>query len=1280
MSSVSPSPLIALISSECSQKHAHNRGFKSLSHFIFPFTSHECQVREPIDNLKASQRIRLDIRDISSDGHLLTLSVLPYVLIQALKTCTDVSQSIKLFRDVLARCSEPSEHESFGHYLACIFVVSTEDENPLGEFSKMIQTQQTLYNTTSTLMIPGHCSTPKWAAPHAKTPRHYILLHDSRSPRSSTERRDELLAQMCATYGNDNCQMLQLDSDSESAEMKGVWDEIDEFNDVLEKGLEEAHQHSTDAIAPGPNGASNQQSPSSPTSSVATISSTMPAVGSVSPNSHPNSTVVWKSSKKLASLADAKAVQAILSKFLDVCLIPYVEKEMRFLYETAGQKKGIGKSFTSMKRWFGSGTALSNMATPITYAWDSSEMQTRRLADLLLMFGFPNSAFEQYRGLKRDLEADKAMAAHAVALEMCCVALHSAQPQLNANQFMIKYLETPVSLLIEHAKRYPSILRCAFNIADIYSDLGLHKEAALNLAKVSSIEGDHLVAVAQTLAAEQFEKAGMGRKASFHRVLAANRFSNAAIPALSFDCYRLALPAFDKKHWGVLDEHLAVRLLEEGQKAGVMTTDIASECIRRLVAVCPKLSPSLQTERLRTIVNALDIYFPHRNEPVEMLTDIPKVEMETVKAIYGERPLWNEIDENEHQSVSSDGWITVERAAHHALFGASAPYRGMQLVSDEHSDNQKIRETPAGERFRVMVDLTNPLKIPIHLQNLRLSVSDIHNQSGIEGSEKSIPELGALEHLQLDPEETKTIELYVFPRVGCLKFRVDGLLFQLAVDQKDVEARVPLKCRGKRLNKTAKQQKSKIYTNDERLSATVAQKPWPLVEFRVIKSPHQWSYCDQAQRYQLEIENIGHENVMSMCLATNAFDRVAAGSIDENEHHQQFKMNLAANNAKVATFRFEEGSTSSTDSFLKIGEKKRIFFDVRSSDEPTGSTVAPKQSNTVILIAYRSSNGTMRQWRRVIDGERRRLIALTAEILDLDTKSFSIHLKNCVAVSQAALSRVEILRIRTDRNEASTGIKNDCSTTVLPSVNRRVEIESEQTDTIVARLVPLSQGETIKESWLTTTTSVTPPKWPCPAEIHSTMDDEFASKIAEKIGILWKANIVNNEGLVTSFIGESFIDDPFVKLKTLKKDDSVLSSLRISCETTAKEISHNFSASHICELPITLLIQNKDLQRRPVSVSIKLSSKVREPVDGIHLVAPENRHQMWIDRPVRKQTIGIDDEAKLEMKWKITHAAVYDVGGANLSIEAIFEGSNDAVIFKVPSVLSVVKSSSYTVV
>ena len=242
--------------------------------------------------------------------------------------------------------------------------------------------------------------------------------------------------------------------------MKGVWQEIDEFNDVLEKGLEEAHKHSTDTIpsTPGTNGgATSLQSPSSPTF-VSTISSTMSAVGGVSPNSQQssNNPAVWKTSSKIASLQDAKNVQAALSKFLTVCLGPYVEKEMRMLYETAGQKKSFTKSITSvssgMRKWFGTGSSSNNLATPITYAWDSIEMQTRRLADLLLMFGFPGAAYDQYHSLKKDLEVDKAMAAHAVALEMCAVALHISQPNLNSKQYPIRYLDPPVKLLIEHAK------------------------------------------------------------------------------------------------------------------------------------------------------------------------------------------------------------------------------------------------------------------------------------------------------------------------------------------------------------------------------------------------------------------------------------------------------------------------------------------------------------------------------------------------------------------------------------------------------------------------------------------------------------------------------------------------------------------------------------------------------------------------------------------------------------------------------------------------------------
>lgn len=1285
MSSEPPGPLIALISSTCSQKHAINRGFKSLAHLIYPFTTHECSLREPVENTKISHCVRLDIRDITSDGHLLTLSVLPYVLIQALKNFTDVGQSIKLFRDVLSRWAEPSEHESFGHYLACIFVISTQDDNPLGELSKMIQTQQTLYNTTSTLMIPGHCAAPKWAAPHAKTPRHYILLHDSRCPRSSTERRDEVFAQMCSTYGTDNCQVLQLDSDCESTDMIGVWQEIDEFNDVLEKGLEEAHRHSCDSIPSAPD--TNNASLNSPTSFVSTISSALSSnVGSVSPTSPPtfSNSIVWKGSPKIASLADAQNVEKVLSRFLTNCLAPHVEQEIRTLYENAGQKKSISKSVASVtmgfSKWLRTGSSSNNLATPITYSWESLEMQKRRLADLFMTFGLPGAAYDQYHPLKKDLETDKAMAAHAVALEMCALSLHNAQPHLNAKQFPIRYLDPPVKLLIEHAKfrKYPSVIRCALNMAGIYADLGLHKEAAATLAQLTSMDLDHLVAVAQTLAAEQYEKAGMMRKASFHRVLAANRFSNAAISALSFDCYRQALPAFDKKHWGVLDEHLAVRLLQEGEKAGVMTPEVASECIARLVAVCPKLTPAQQSDRLKIIVHALMTYFPQRTE---LLLNIPKVEMETIKVIYGERPLWNEIDENEHQSMTPDGWVTVERAAHYALFGASAPFRGMQMVSDEHSDNQKVRDTPANERFRVMVDLTNPLKIPIDLQNVRLSVADAQFQ----GNESGSPELGALPHLHLEPEESKTVELYVFPRIGCLKFRVEGLLFQLTVDGKAVETRVALECRGKRLNKTAKQQKSKVYTNDERLSAAVSQKPWPLIEFRVLKSPHKWSYCDQAQRYQMEIENIGQEDVMAMSLATNAFDRVSAGNLDEEDRMEGLKLELAANNSKVATFAFRNtiGAENVETPFLKIGQKKRIFFDIRSSDEPTGSVVTSQA--TVILIAYRCSSGSMRQWRRVIDGERRRLIQISSEILDQDSGSFAIHLKNYVALSQAALSRVEILRIRTAKNLVSTGVGGSLETGLsrsieLSSTTRKIEIESEQTDTIVARLIP--SPAPCEEVWLSSTGQHVAPQWPCPAEIRNAMDDEAVVRIPEKIGVLWKASIVNNEGLVTSFIGESFLDDPFARKNSkLAGATSNQDALQISVETPAKEISHNFSKYSVCEIPVTVCIHNKDPAHRPAHITIKNCPKVRDAVDGIHLVAPESRQQMWLDRPTRRCTVQPGDVSVIKLRWKITHAAVYDVGGPNLTVEAVFDGATqENMIFKVPSMLSIVKSSPYTVV
>lgn len=50
---------------------------------------------------------------------------------------------IAFFRESLLRWAEPFEHEFLRTYIACLFVVSTNDADPLGELSKLIEMQHT---------------------------------------------------------------------------------------------------------------------------------------------------------------------------------------------------------------------------------------------------------------------------------------------------------------------------------------------------------------------------------------------------------------------------------------------------------------------------------------------------------------------------------------------------------------------------------------------------------------------------------------------------------------------------------------------------------------------------------------------------------------------------------------------------------------------------------------------------------------------------------------------------------------------------------------------------------------------------------------------------------------------------------------------------------------------------------------------------------------------------------------------------------------------------------
>ncbi|CAD6184673.1 unnamed protein product [Caenorhabditis auriculariae] len=846
---------------------------------------------------------------------------------------------------------------------------------------------------------------------------------------------------------------------------------------------------------------------------------------------------------------------------------------------------------------------------------------------------------------------------------MCAVALNFSQSHLTAKAFPVHYFENALQFLLSNGGKYSSVIRCAFNASRVLSKLGLKKEAAMMLSKLSALDGDQLVAIAQSEAAQKFENSGMKRKAAFYRVLAGNRFANAAIPPLAFDSYRLAFPTLGEDHWGVIEEHLSVKLLTEGSKTnGKLKAPMAFECVRRLVRVCPQLGEQQQHQRLALLVQILT-NFTAENESARL--DLPTVESKNISVICGERPLWDDTAKEEGE-VGHDEWISIERAAHHALYGSSAPFRGMQLVSNAYTDNQKIRETPIGERFRVRFELRNPLSVRLTLRNVRLSVADVHA--------KDVPvdqclQAEHVELVQIEPLEKVTLELVVRPLEGCTKFKVDGILGRLEIDENlGIHIKVPVEIKGKRLNKTPKQQKSVVYAADERLHATVSTRSWPLLDIRTLKGAPSFAYCDQAVRYVFEMENIGAETVSAMTVATNGFDCVSAGWMDENSTRIPISRSFAANSSSIVVFNF---TSPEGVPLIRVGEKKRMFIDVRMAATETSSTAfdsaETRRGPTAMLVAYRGEFGSMREWRRVVDVRRKRLLNVRSTLLDESKGLFSLSFRNCVATNEAALSRVEILRIRAASSDPATS-RNAVKLAMMTS--RKVEIESEQSDVICLSMTS-AEDEAQNELWLSK--NVDFPAWPCPIPAQN---DETACK--RQIGVFWKASVVDNEGHVSSLLGESFVDDPFEKADSVhpgEEESKKEANILISCDVE-KLVSHDFKSQRMCEVPMQVKIKNVDAKGRDAKINVKFVSKVREPISGVHLLPPETRQQLWIDRPERKLTLRGHEEKSFRLKVRMAQASVYDVGGAQLQIEALFEGEDPAAVhkFKVPNLLSVVKA------
>nr|CAD2190041.1 unnamed protein product [Meloidogyne enterolobii] len=257
-------PLIAVYTSHSAHESAEKNGL-DFAQMLLPFSSVLIQIKDPISQQQHEHKLRLDVRDLRRSGFLLSHTVFRYVIQESILSSAGTSipstnnqEEIGInsiltnsFYQTFIHWLEPSEHEFLRTYLACIFVVSTADSDPLNKLAELQAEQQWEQqneggNSTAKRISPAHCVPPKWFFPNVL--KYYVLLHDNSLQDLDKQRYEEILRAVYERYGEKFCSFITLNSanpsDSTYTSMPDIWRLlVDPIQENLQTGLKLAKQN-----------------------------------------------------------------------------------------------------------------------------------------------------------------------------------------------------------------------------------------------------------------------------------------------------------------------------------------------------------------------------------------------------------------------------------------------------------------------------------------------------------------------------------------------------------------------------------------------------------------------------------------------------------------------------------------------------------------------------------------------------------------------------------------------------------------------------------------------------------------------------------------------------------------------------------------------------------------------------------------------------------------------------------------------------------------------------
>eukprot|EP00736_Rhodelphis_marinus_P007874 Rmarinus@m.59 len=606
---------------------------------------------------------------------------------------------------------------------------------------------------------------------------------------------------------------------------------------------------------------------------------------------------------------DLRSIQALVQNFITNLLRPSMRERLAFLNKSIqdarkGLFKNLSKTFFGRDRENREGfVEYSSETGGCLYLCTAVESCIRQAADISFMLGEYENAHGHYRMALSDFKSDKAYIYAAGCHEMmglCWFMMDS----VNFNRREVEAALDLASGAYIRAGRWRHGVKAFMVQLDIYRISRMHDVAATKIYELWF----RLKDAPNLLRALLMEQSAMCylqlpipniRKYGLQMILAGSHYDTSDQRKHSLRCFLEARPQFNTSRWsqarpqvdlmiglhsarlGKKDEavshlkdvlHCCEKDIRRQEKCMIHFIDAVKACGDQLVLSDVKLpviddEVSVNPSSHRAMVHRAaqmkeeDDLEQWRDLEAHVLAAQPKQEVKVRPRV----PNWLDAAMERQKAKAK---AKTNRGGRRGSWDRDEGAESAAIVTEAQRNALKNRRRSSftlmayerrncvvGEYITVVVNMKNPLQVPLILQDAKLECEC----KPVDTEAASDPPAATLaSHVEtepqsftLRPEESKSIQLRVRPLVeGDLN--IEAVTWTL---NGVVKCRHVLKPKKKRLNETAEQRKGKVYAEDRRLQLRVCG-PMPLLEVSYDQHPPPLLH-GEARRFPIRFTNVG---------------------------------------------------------------------------------------------------------------------------------------------------------------------------------------------------------------------------------------------------------------------------------------------------------------------------------------------------------------------------------------------------------------------------------------